>query len=79
MSMLCILQQFHGLCNFGIFLQVFKAIVMSGQAYSKQEKSLCELSYKWHDKKYLGAAHGFAGIFFILMQVELLYIHRSTI
>ena len=26
--------------------------------------------YEWHEKKYLGAAHGLAGIFFVLMQLK---------
>jgi len=28
--------------------------------------------YEWHNKKYLGAAHGLVGIFFVLMQVSLI-------
>ena len=30
------------------------------------------LMYSWHDKQYIGAAHGLAGIMTILMQVYLL-------
>jgi len=26
--------------------------------------------YSWHDKHYLGAAHGLSGIFYMLLQVK---------
>ena len=32
------------------------------------ENSEDPLMYSWHDKIYLGAAHGYAGIFYTLMQ-----------
>lgn len=28
------------------------------------------LNYQWHDKSYVGAAHGLAGILFVLMRVR---------
>ena len=40
----------------------------SGQKLARKEHSHSPLMYEWHDKKYLGAAHGLAGIFFTLMQ-----------
>lgn len=30
----------------------------------------CPLLYEWHKKQYIGAAHGLAGIFYMLMQVR---------
>ena len=35
---------------------------------ARQERSDFPLMYEWHEKKYLGAAHGLAGIFYMLMQ-----------
>eukprot|EP01138_Halocafeteria_seosinensis_P007581 gb/GECG01007749.1/.p1 GENE.gb/GECG01007749.1/~~gb/GECG01007749.1/.p1 ORF type:complete len:438 (+),score=36.37 gb/GECG01007749.1/:1-1314(+) len=38
---------------------VAKAIISSGKRLGNEE---CPLMWEWHDKKYLGAAHGVAGI-----------------
>ena len=35
---------------------------------ARQERSDFPLMYEWHEKKYFGAAHGLAGIFYMLMQ-----------
>uniref|UniRef100_A0A5S6Q3Z1 Uncharacterized protein n=1 Tax=Trichuris muris TaxID=70415 RepID=A0A5S6Q3Z1_TRIMR len=48
--------------------QVVEAIINSGQHLAKNVRSRCPLMYAWHDSYYLGAAHGLAGIFFILMR-----------
>lgn len=53
-----------------IINQVAKAVLTSGQRLSKEERSHCPLMYEWHEKKYLGAAHGIAGILYLLMQVK---------
>lgn len=37
----------------------------------KLGKGRCPLMYEWHGKKYLGAAHGLAGILHVLMDMEL--------
>ncbi|KAI8514687.1 PREDICTED: lanC-like protein 2 [Branchiostoma belcheri] len=50
--------------------KVAQAIVSSGQALSKQEKSSSPLKYMWHGKHYVGAAHGMAGIYYQLMQTQ---------
>ena len=50
--------------------QLVKAIIKSGQAMASAENSDDPLKFSWHDKVYLGAAHGYAGIFFTLMQVN---------
>ena len=49
-----------------ILLQVKNRIVESGV----HAKGPLPLSYAWHDKEYLGAAHGWAGILFQLMRVR---------
>lgn len=52
-------------------LQVVTAIIESGKALSKEERKAerCPLLYQWHRKQYVGAAHGMAGIYYMLMQV----------
>lgn len=52
-------------------LQVVTAIIESGKALSREERKAerCPLLYQWHRKQYVGAAHGMAGIYYMLMQV----------
>ncbi|XP_037076149.1 lanC-like protein 2 [Pollicipes pollicipes] len=45
------------------------AIVSSGARLAARERSPCPLMYAWHDKHYLGAAHGLCGILSLLLQV----------
>ncbi|KAK7117987.1 hypothetical protein R3I94_021734 [Phoxinus phoxinus] len=49
---------------------VVTAILESGKNMSKEEKKSerCPLLYEWHKKQYIGAAHGLAGIYYMLMQ-----------
>ncbi|XP_076014434.1 lanC-like protein 2 [Genypterus blacodes] len=49
---------------------VVTAIVESGKNLSAEEKKTdrCPLLYEWHKKQYIGAAHGLAGIYYMLMQ-----------
>lgn len=48
------------------------AIVESGKNMSAEQKKTerCPLLYEWHKKQYIGAAHGMAGIYYMLMQVS---------
>ncbi|XP_072535488.1 lanC-like protein 2 [Salminus brasiliensis] len=50
--------------------KVVTAILESGKNLSKEEKKTerCPLLYEWHKKQYVGAAHGLAGIYYMLMQ-----------
>lgn len=50
--------------------KVVTAILESGKSLSKEEKrsERCPLLYEWHKKQYVGAAHGLAGIYYMLMQ-----------
>ena len=50
-------------------LQVASTVLESGQRLAQEERCQCPLMYEWHEKKYLGAAHGIAGILYLLMQV----------
>ncbi|XP_028425322.1 lanC-like protein 2 [Perca flavescens] len=50
--------------------KVVMAIVESGKNMSAEQKKTdrCPLLYEWHKKQYIGAAHGLAGIYHMLMQ-----------
>ncbi|VVD05218.1 unnamed protein product [Leptidea sinapis] len=48
--------------------KVTSAILASGKQFSAQTKSQSPLLWQWHDKVYLGAAHGMAGILYMLLQ-----------
>ncbi|KAL4705148.1 hypothetical protein ACJJTC_018719 [Scirpophaga incertulas] len=50
--------------------KVVEAIFESGKQFSKKMKSDCPLLWQWHDKVYFGAAHGMAGILFMLLQAR---------
>ncbi|XP_063883577.1 lanC-like protein 2 isoform X1 [Scylla paramamosain] len=49
---------------------VVAAILDSGRSMAQRRKSKVPLMYQWHEKDYLGAAHGTAGILFMLMQAK---------
>ncbi|KAM8928402.1 lanC-like protein 2 [Lycaon pictus] len=50
--------------------EVVCAIIESGKTLSREERKAerCPLLYQWHRKQYVGAAHGMAGIYYMLMQ-----------
>ncbi|XP_038616255.1 lanC-like protein 2 [Tachyglossus aculeatus] len=50
--------------------EVVSAIIESGKNLSREERKTerCPLLYQWHRKQYVGAAHGMAGIYYVLMQ-----------
>ncbi|KAF2360258.1 Lanthionine synthetase C-like [Trinorchestia longiramus] len=50
---------------------VVRAMLRSGQELAtRQGRKDTPLMYEWHDKKYLGAAHGLVGILVLLMQAK---------
>ena len=51
-----------------IIRKVVEGILKSGQAMSKSTKSRSPLMFAWHEKIYIGAAHGLSGILAILLQ-----------
>lgn len=55
-----------------VLSQVVTAVVESGKNMSAEQKKTerCPLLYEWHKKQYIGAAHGMAGIYYMLMQVR---------
>ena len=52
------------------WFQVFHTIISSGKKLAERERSECPLMYEWHEKAYLGAAHGLVGIFYTLLLVR---------
>ena len=50
--------------------QQVSVILDAGQRGSKLYGSPSPLMFTWHDKHYLGAAHGLAGILTLLLQVQ---------
>jgi len=53
-----------------VIRKVVEAIISSGQAMSRSIKSRSTLMYSWHDRIYVGAAHGLAGILSMLLQAR---------
>ncbi|XP_068083432.1 lanC-like protein 2 [Anabrus simplex] len=58
--------------------RVVSAILCSGINLARQEQFDVPLMYKWHDTYYVGAAHGLAGILFMLLQAKN-YLERSEL
>jgi len=53
-----------------VIRKVVEAVLKSGQAMARSTKSRSPLMYAWHDKVYIGAAHGLAGILAMLLQAK---------
>lgn len=53
-----------------VIVKVTRAIIDSGQALASKTRDGPPLMYMWHDKKYLGAAHGIAGILYTLLKIK---------
>ncbi|GLG95310.1 LanC-like protein 3 homolog [Gryllus bimaculatus] len=51
-----------------VIKEVVTAILASGKNRAIREKRKVPLMYMWHEKYYLGAAHGISGILFLLLQ-----------
>lgn len=49
--------------------QQVSSLLEAGHRQAQSEASSCPLSFTWHGKHYLGAAHGLAGILTVLLQV----------
>lgn len=51
------------------FRNVSEAIIKSGQlTYQKEKGNVPPLMYYWYGEAYVGAAHGFAGIYYLLLK-----------
>ena len=54
----------------GLVRRVVEAILRSGQSLARSTKSRSPLMFAWHERCYLGAAHGLAGILAVLLQAR---------
>ncbi|CAB3242131.1 unnamed protein product [Arctia plantaginis] len=52
------------------FEMVISSIMKSGKEFAAHRSSESPLLWQWHDKVYFGAAHGMAGILYILLQAR---------
>lgn len=48
--------------------KICQSIINSGKRLSRRERSRVPLMYIWHEKHYVGAAHGIVGIIYMLLQ-----------
>ena len=53
------------------------AIIKNGIKYAKRTKRKVPMWWEWHDKEYIGAAHGICGILFVLLAAKS-YIPEET-
>ncbi|XP_072179333.1 lanC-like protein 2 [Diadema setosum] len=60
----------EGYINPDLIDKVCQRILDSGQRLAREERSASPLMFEWHEKKYIGAAHGMAGILALLLQVN---------
>jgi len=58
---------------------VVDAVILSGRHLAASEKSKSPLMFQWHDRHYLGAAHGVSGICAVLLQAVLLLPDDGTL
>merc|ERR1712136_52665 len=52
---------------------VIDTILESGKRLAREERSQAPLMYQWHDRHYVGAAHGLNGILAIIMQTSFMF------
>ncbi|XP_028132678.1 glutathione S-transferase LANCL1 isoform X1 [Diabrotica virgifera virgifera] len=50
--------------------QIIETILVIGRNISKAGRFKCPIMYDWHDSYYMGAAHGLAGILYLLLQAR---------
>lgn len=53
-----------------VIQSLVNGILKSGQETSRRERSSIPLVFYWHEKAYIGAAHGYAGILHCLLQAR---------
>ncbi|TNM96150.1 hypothetical protein fugu_015811 [Takifugu bimaculatus] len=69
-ALLYVNRELGGAVDQATVAKVVTAILESGKTFSAEQKKSdrCPLLYEWHQKQYVGAAHGLAGIYYLLMQ-----------
>ncbi|XP_063973828.1 glutathione S-transferase LANCL1-like isoform X2 [Diachasmimorpha longicaudata] len=60
----------EGLIDEELIKKVINCILTTGKNYSTSRCLKIPLMYSWHEKEYLGGAHGIAGILYILLQAR---------
>lgn len=60
----------EGIISDQLIRQLVTNILHSGKNNAKRKKSGIPLVYYWHEKAYIGAAHGYAGILYILLEAR---------
>jgi len=50
-------------------VRVVDSLIHTGKEFSRLSKSKSPLMYEWHEKRYLGAAHGLSGILYTILVV----------
>ena len=74
---LLFIKQHGGNVNEDLISALANAIVRSGRKLAEElrqkNSATPPLMYEWHGKKYLAAAHGVAGILYLLLQASLIY------
>ncbi|KAL6254955.1 hypothetical protein P5V15_014297 [Pogonomyrmex californicus] len=53
-----------------LIIEVISYIINSGISYALSNDCQSPLMYSWHNKEYIGAAHGLAGILYLLLQAR---------
>ena len=56
--------------NNRLIQNLVRSILKQGQDTAKREKSNIPLVFYWHNKAYIGAAHGYSGILYMLLQAQ---------
>jgi hypothetical protein len=56
-----------------LIFQIINEILRSGLRFTVRENNKL-LRFMWHNTEYLGGAHGVAGILYVLLQVNKLFI-----
>ncbi|XP_011308985.1 lanC-like protein 2 [Fopius arisanus] len=60
----------EGLIDEDLIKKVINCILTTGKNYSASRRLKIPLMYSWHEKEYLGGAHGIAGILYVLLQAR---------
>lgn len=47
---------------------LLRSLLMYGRRYAQGERLKMPLMFTWHDKEYIGAAHGIAGILYTMLR-----------
>lgn len=66
-SLLFVDKYYSPVIPFSVYRKVIVAILFTGRKEAKNVEASTPLHFTWHEKNYLGAAHGVAGILYMLL------------